>query len=335
MSSGDLLWKLAVQRTSFLKTGEKQIVLDYCRDRSALPDRKVLVDLIKRDFRSAYNRDAILREAENDLSRMVKQGFYILPVDDERYPEKLRTVHNPPFLLYGRGEMLLTDMVSISVVGTRKATGLALEKAFALSFHLARSGAAVTSGLAAGIDSSAHSGALAGKGYTVAVFGCGIDRIYPSSNKELAARILDEGGTLLSEYPPGTPPVRYNFPERNRIVSALSEALVVVESPLRSGALITADFALEQGRDVFVLRTSGPSHSAGEGTESLMEEGAVAVESADDILSELSYRVGEGEASPVLQSHTGSRATGRFLADRFRAELEGREISREGVYYSL
>jgi len=335
VSSSDLLWKLAVHRTSFLKTGEKRRVLDYCRDSGAMPDRKTLVDLIQRDFRSAYNREAILREGENDLSRMVKQGFYTLFIDDERYPEKLRTIHNPPFLLYGRGETLLTGMVSVSVVGTRKATGLALEKAFALSFHLVRSGAAVTSGLAAGIDSSAHSGALAGKGYTVAVFGCGIDRIYPSSNRELAARILDEGGTFLSEYPPGTAPARYNFPERNRIVSALSEALVVVESPLRSGALITADFALDQGRDVFVLRASGPSHSAGEGTESLVNEGAMVVESADEILRELSCSVRKAEAAPVLRSPSGSRATGRFLADRFRAELEGREISREGVYYSL
>ncbi|MBB6481968.1 DNA-processing protein DprA [Spirochaeta isovalerica] len=333
--SSDLLWKLAVQRISFLKTDEKRKVLAYCINSGRMPERKTLVDLIRRDFRSSYKKESILHEAENDLSLMIKQGIFTLSVDDEAYPEKLRSIHNPPFLLYGRGETLLSDVLNISVVGTRKATGLAMEKAFALSFHLARSGAAVTSGLASGTDSAAHSGALAGKGYTLAVFGCGIDRIYPSSSKDLAARILDEGGTLLSEYPPGIPPVRYNFPERNRIVSALSEALVVVESPARSGALITADFALEQGRDVFVLNAASPSPSAGEGTNSLIEDGAVVVESADDVLRELSYSVKSRDRSPVLLSHSGSRATGRFLADRFRAELEEREISREGVYYSL
>ncbi|MBN2655434.1 MAG: DNA-processing protein DprA [Spirochaetales bacterium] len=333
--SSDLLWKLAVQRISFLKTGEKEKVFSYCVDRNGLPDRKTLACLIQRDFRSDYNRAALLGEAESDLSLMVKQGIFILPIDDENYPEKLRSIHNPPFLLYGKGERLLSDALSISVVGTRKATGLALEKTFALAFHLVRSGAAVISGLAAGTDSAAHSGALAGKGYTVAVFGCGIDRVYPSSNKALAARILDEGGTLLSEYPPGTAPLPYNFPERNRIVSALCEALIVVESPSRSGALITADFALEQGRDVFVLRTASPSASAGAGTDSLVGDGAITVESAEQVLRELSYPAAEEKTSPRLPARSGSRATGRFLADRFRAELEGLEVSREGVFYSL
>lgn len=331
----ELLWRLAVHRASFLKTVEKKKVYTYALDRDSLPDDKTLKNLIGRDFSSSYNREALLDSAKKDFSLFLKQGISVLFIDDESYPEQLRSIHNAPFLLYYRGAKPTFDILSISVVGTRKATGLALEKAFALSFHLARAGVVITSGLAAGTDSAAHKGALSARGLTRAIFGCGIDRIYPASNRELAVRILDGGGTLLSEYPPGVPPTRYNFPERNRIVSALSEAVVVVESPSRSGALITADFALEQGRDVYVINTENPSHSAGEGTKELIEQGAMPIDSASDVIKDLGYDLPEHKATLAVPYNVGSRTVGRFLADRFRAELEGSEMGREGVYYHI
>jgi DNA processing protein len=250
------------------------------------------------------------------------------------YPSQLKEIYNPPFLLYYKGVLPTPDVLNISVVGTRKATGRALTEAYALSFDLARAGAGVISGLADGIDSAVHKGAIAGKSYTAAVFGCGVDIIYPASNKKLASAILKKGGALFSEYPPGTVPSKYNFPERNRIVSALSEATVVVESPLKSGALITADFALEQGREVFVLQVPSETE-AGSGTHSLIEEGASVISSAGELLKSLSYRPRDLKPRINIQPDFDSQETGRFLAARFLAELKGKEISHEGTYYSL
>ena len=330
----DTLLLLVLQRMRFLKTNEKLKVLDYCQSAENLPEKKVLIQLIGRSFSSNYNRDKLLLIAENDMSIMLKTGIKILFIRDESYPVQLKDIYNPPFILYYRGSLPPLDSLNISVVGTRKATGRALKEAYALSFDLARSGAAVISGLAEGIDSSAHKGAIAGKSYTAAVFGCGVDRIYPVGNKKLATSILNNGGTLFSEYPPGTIPSRYNFPERNRIVSAFSEATVVVESPLNSGSLITADFALEQGREVFVLHIPSET-AAGAGTLNLIKEGASSVSSALEILNSLSYKTSDLKSRINIRQDFDSLETGRFLAARFLAELRGIEICKEGTYYSV
>ncbi len=330
----DTTMLLFLQRMRFLKTQEKLKVLQSCTSAENIPGKAALQQIIGRNFTATYNRDKLLSLVESDLSLMLKSGINTLFIHDRFYPDHLKEIYNPPFLLYYKGQPPPENSLNISVVGTRKATGRALKEAYALSFDLARSGASVISGLAEGVDRAAHKGALAGKGYTAAVFGCGIDRIYPSGNKKLAASILDNGGTLFSEYPPGTIPSRYNFPERNRIVSALSEATVVVESPLKSGALITADFALEQGREVFVLHVPCES-AAGAGTKNLIVQGASPVSSAFEVLNSLSYK-SKGMKSKIDVNHDyDSLETGRFLAARFLAELRGLEICREGTYYSL
>lgn len=330
-----LIMKLMLQRMGFLKTVEKQMMLQLFKSVDELPSSRELREILGRDFRSEYERESLIAGAMEDLSALLRYGVALIALEDAAYPARLREIHNPPFLLYCRGELPPLDNVAVSLVGTRKATGSALEKTFALAFDLARSGVCVISGLAEGTDSAAHRGALAGKGYTAAVMGNGIDGIYPHSNRKLAADILDSGGALLSEYPPGTPPLRYNFPERNRIVSAMSEAVVVVESPARSGALITADFALEQGRDVFVLKSEGPSSSAGAGTDRLVEDGAVPIDTAGDLLEELSFRRLERSDGFEIDPLANSETTGIFLAERLMAELEEKEVTRQGVYYSL
>lgn len=330
----DTMMLLLLQRMRFLKTSEKLRIHKTCVSIENIPGKEALQQIIGRSFRTNYNRDKLLIQVERDITLMLKSGIKTLFIEDKSYPDQLKDIYNPPFLLYYKGQLPPENALNISVVGTRKATGRALKETYALSFDLARSGASVISGLAEGVDRAAHKGALAGRGYTAAVFGCGIDRVYPSRNKKLAASILNKGGTLFSEYPPGTIPSPYNFPERNRIVSALSEATVVVESPLKSGALITADFALEQGREVFVLQIPCES-AAGAGTENLLFQGASSVSSAFEVLKNLSYKTEDLKSKIDVIHDYNSQETGRFLAARFLAELTGSEISREGTYYSL
>ena len=174
---------------------------------------------------------------------------------------------------------------SLAVVGTRKASRKTLEAAYETAYSAAENSVPVISGLASGIDSAAHKGALAARGYTAAVLGSGVDIVYPASNRQLADRILSKRGALISEYRPGTDPLRYHFPERNRIISGISRGTVVVHAPEKSGALITATFAMEQGRDVFV-HEEGINSASGKGGFYLCNEGAVPVKRGADILRE-------------------------------------------------
>jgi DNA processing protein len=204
---------------------------------------------------------------------------------DIRYPATLAAIHDPPPKLWVRGQTDALCTRSIAVVGSRAASPYALEVSRRLAADLARRGVTVVSGMARGVDSAAHRGALEAGGMTVAVFGCGIDMIYPREHEALAARIC-ERGALVSEFPPGMPPLKQNFPQRNRIISGLSLAVVVVEAAEGSGSLITADFALEQGRAVLAV----PGNVLGGrnyGAHALLRDGAKLVECADDILEEL------------------------------------------------
>lgn len=207
----------------------------------------------------------------------------IIRIDDERYPALLKEIHQPPRELYVKGE--LTPYPCVAIVGSRDATSYGIRAARALAADLARSGVTIVSGLARGVDAAAHEGALAGGGRTVAVLGCGLSTVYPAENTALAARI-ETNGALVSEFAPDAQPLPWNFPRRNRIISGLSSAIVVVEAGLKSGALITADAALEQGRDVFAV--PGPIDSpASQGTNKLLRQGARAITCAQDVLEEL------------------------------------------------
>jgi len=222
---------------------------------------------------SLWQPACALALAERDARHLTVGEFLCTFYWDSEYPPQLREIYDPPVALYCRGGLPDGRVPLVAVVGTRHPTGAARRAAFGLGFQLASFGAATVSGLARGIDSEAHWGSLQGQGLTVAVLGSAVDEIFPDSSKPLARKLLAAGGSLLSEYPPGVRAASHHFPARNRIISGLSRAVVVVQAPARSGALITADYALDQGRELLV-HAAGLEGQAGAGTRRLREEGA-------------------------------------------------------------
>ena len=219
------------------------------------------------------------------MSWLYRAGGSSFSYYDPGYPAILRETARPPFMLYVRGRLPDQGRPAVAIVGTRYPTGRGLDAAVSLGMEAAAAGVAVVSGLARGIDSGAHRGALAAGGRTFAVLGRGVDAVYPPANKELAARMVASGGGIASEYPPGTPPSRWTFPERNRIRAGLCRSTVVVEAPGVSGALISAAFALEEGRDVYVAASCmGGLRSAG--SDALAADGAVTLACFGDIMED-------------------------------------------------
>lgn len=237
---------------------------------------------LAREIKKAYESQAGLKE----LEEIHKAGVKIITYEDDSYPENLRSIYDYPLILYVKGNLITQDNIAIAIVGTRRATIYGKNQAERLSYELALRGVCVVSGLARGIDTMAHIGALKAKGRTIAVLGSGLGEIYPRENKKLADQI-SENGAVISEFPLHTPPDAHNFPVRNRIISGLSLGVVVIEAPLRSGALITVDLALDQGREVFAVPGKIDSASS-QGCHRLIKAGAKLVENVDDILEELS-----------------------------------------------
>lgn len=219
----------------------------------------------------------------------------VLYLGDEAYPALLLQTPDPPLLLYLQGDVALMQRRSLAIVGSRNASAQGLDNARAFARHLSQQGWAIVSGLAIGIDAAAHEGGLEGSGGTVAVVGTGLDRVYPSRHRALAHRIA-QTGLLLSEFAPGTPPLRENFPMRNRIIAGLSRGTLVVEAALQSGSLITARQAADYGREVFAV--PGSIHSPlSRGCHMLLRQGAKLVEGAEDILEELQSGVAAAAAA--------------------------------------
>ena len=230
-------------------------------------------------------QDKDLSFAENLLETCRREGLHLLTFQDAAYPSKLKNIPDPPILLYYKGQLPDFDAVPvIGVVGTRKASAYGMQTAKRMGYQIAKCGGIVVSGMAYGIDGMAMSGALTAGEVTVGVLGCGADIVYPPSNRALF-RDVEQYGCILSEFAPGTPPAKWTFPKRNRIISGLSNGVLVVEAPEGSGALITANHALEQGRDVFVV--PGNIDQPGfVGSHRLLRDGATLVSSGWDILSE-------------------------------------------------
>ncbi|GAB4242629.1 MAG: DNA-processing protein DprA [Candidatus Methylacidiphilales bacterium] len=228
----------------------------------------------------------------DELKRVEALGLRVVDVEDAAYPKALRAIYDPPLVLYAKGSLEAVSRPGMALVGSRHTSHYGMETARKLGYQLGYAGLTVISGLARGIDTAAHQGALAAKGKTVAVFGCSLDTVYPPENNVLAERIVEDGGVLLSEFPLGTPPDRQTFPMRNRIVSGLSRGVVVVEAGQGSGALITARMALEQGRTVFAVpgRIDQPYSK---GCHQLIKEGAKLVEEVGDILGEFEFLFSE------------------------------------------
>jgi len=226
-----------------------------------------------------------LLDPVREATRLDALGIAFICHSDPGYPQNLLEVYDPPPVIFLRGHLKPTDNLAISVVGSRKSSPYGQAVAEKLAKDLSAVGVTVVSGMARGIDTAAHKGALAGGGRTLAVLGCGLDVVYPRENHRLMGEIANRGA-VISEFPPGTPPDAWRFPVRNRIISGLSQGTVVVEAAERSGALITADFALEQGRDVMAV-PGNVVNPLSRGPHRLIKQGARLVEGAGDILDEL------------------------------------------------
>ncbi len=225
------------------------------------------------------------------------EGNNLVTWDDSLYPQALLNTNDAPPVIYAKGRLELLNKPSLAIIGSRNCSGQGASTARAFAREVAQSGLTVVSGLALGIDASAHEGALDGSASTIAVLGTGIDRVYPARNLDLAHRIAEKG-VLISDYPLGTPPIPINFPRRNRIISGLAKGVLVIEASLGSGSLITAKLAAEQGREVFAV--PGSIHSPfSKGCHKLIKEGAKLTESVLDVLSELNWAARAALAVPT------------------------------------
>lgn len=297
-------WWLAFLQVPGIGSSRLRVLVDHF---NSLEEAWSAPESTLRDVVPAHLAVAISKTREaidvGDLYRRATQdGTRIASLADETYPALLREVPAPPPVVYYRGQIAATDTTAVAIVGTRRMTRYGQDMARSIAWDLAKAGVTIVSGLALGIDGIAHRAALEAGGRTIAVLGSGIDVIYPSRHRDLARKI-EAQGAVLTEHPPGTQPDRFNFPPRNRIISGLSRGVVVIEAPERSGALITVDFAAEQGRDAFAV--PGPVMApSSAGCLRILREGATLVRSADDILEDLHLRpvdyVHETASSPAL-----------------------------------
>lgn len=224
-----------------------------------------------------------LGDAQHLLDRLRADGVNLITREDAEYPELLRHAARPPHLLFCIGKPDLNDSCSIAVVGTRRADGYGIRHTRRIAAELAEKGVCIVSGLALGVDAAAHWGALDAKGRTIAVLGSALDQLYPKGNRTLMDKILESGGSVVSEYPPGVGPTHYSFVQRNRIVAGMSQGVLVTQAPHKSGALSTVNYALEEGREVFAL-PGDIDRFGSQLPNKLIAEGAHPVSTAQDIL---------------------------------------------------
>lgn len=268
-------------------------------------------------------------ELETVLERILSNGIQVLTWESEAYPRRLKEIDQPPPVLYVRGSLAVEDEWAVAIVGTRRVTAYGRQMAEELAGYLSSNGITVVSGLARGIDGLAHKAALSAGGRTIAVLGSGVDRIYPPEHRRLAEEISAHGA-VISDYALGTPPEGSNFPPRNRIISGLSLAVIVVEAGKKSGALITARFAADQGRDVFAV--PGNVHAPQSiGTNQLIQEGARPLLKPQDVLEALNLQ--QIQEYRAARHVIPSDAVEAKLMDIIRAEpVHVDEISREAGY---
>jgi DNA processing protein len=291
--------KLAFQRLHCLSCQERLLLLECVRDKEdflTLGLAEIQSFLYRSLHLQSIDMARVWQAAERDTAFLGRLGAQFICITEQEYPSLLREIHRAPFGLFVRGNVKCLCQRTVTMVGTRSPTLQGIRTAQRLSREAADAGYVVVSGLARGIDTAAHRGAIEPtRAATIAVLPCGIERIYPSSNAALAAEMLDKGGCVITEYPPGVSLDRYRFPERNRILAGISTLTLVVEAPEKSGALITAHFALAEGRDVAVAADClGSIRNAG--ADALAEEGAIllssfgAPDTADRDSSETSER---------------------------------------------
>lgn len=310
----DPLLHLAIHNLPGLRTREKLLLAERTGsiDAVRLLTRESCERIIGRSLRTRlFDPQEACARAQADAKDLTMGRFGYTFYGDCEYPPLLREIYDPPFLLFFRGNRLSADAGTeeqflgtgscIAVVGTRYPTGNGRKAAYRLGKECAERRISVVSGLAVGIDEAVHRGVVDAGGHAVAVLGNGIDTVYPWANRKLARRIIESGGTILSEYGPGIEPRRYHFPARNRIIAGCSRGTVVIEAPARSGALITADFALEDGRDLFV-HGKCLSGARSEGVAALARDGATVISGAVDIVRNWMSSEAEIETSIAVVS---------------------------------
>ncbi|MBN1836223.1 MAG: DNA-processing protein DprA [Spirochaetales bacterium] len=278
---------LALSALPALRPRERLLLLEACGgpDRLSRMGTVELAGLLGRSFEGCSWRPAeAVRWAEGAGDDLTRAGFVCTFYWEPAFPSGLREIYDPPLVLFWRGVPPAAQRNLVAIVGTRRPTGAARQRAYRLGFELARAGVGTVSGLARGIDAEAQRGTVDGGGYTIGVLGGGIDAVSPPSSRVLARRILGSGGALTSEYPPKIPAEAFHFPARNRIISALARSVVVVQAPARSGALITAEYALEHNRDL-VVHAVGLCGEVGSGSRGLWQEGATVVRCGADVLA--------------------------------------------------
>lgn len=272
---------------------------------------ETIESLMKREFED---------KAAAEVEGIKRLGGDILILDDGSYPALLREIADPPITLYVRGDWSACfEQPCVAVIGSRRCSTYGINSAEMLSRDLASRGITVVSGLARGIDSSAHRGAMDGNGKTIAVMGTGVDSVYPKENAALADRIIESGGAVVSQFPIGTPPLKDNFPYRNRIISGLSMGVVIVEASERSGSLITARLAMEQDREVMAVPGNITSRNSF-GTNYLIKSGAKLVQQWQDIVAELPSEVGAEILPPKIERSSNGRSN--------QQELEPADMSK-------
>ena len=283
----DALYWLALIRAPRLGSAGALRLLQHCGSAAGCftPGRPLPTSLELHPETRTYLGAADFSAAEQDLAWMQKAQVRLIPLDHPEFPPLLRQIPDPPFALFTRGDTSLLSAPQLAMVGSRNPSVEGRRNAEEFAAYLVRCGLVITSGMALGIDAASHRGALKGGGKTVAVWGTGLDRPYPPRNRDLADEIAAQG-VLVSEFPPGTPPLPTHYPRRNRLISGLAVGTLVVEAAGRSGSLITARLASEQGREVFAIPGSIHNPMA-RGCHQLLREGAKLVESAGDILEEL------------------------------------------------
>ena len=278
------LWLSRIEKLTYVQKGK---LLDICKSPQNIWNLGK-TDLIKIFGEDDIYIDEILNpKYRSNLEKyedyILKNDIYVISCLDKRYPEKLKNIYDKPIVLYAKGNLEILNKKSIAMVGCRDCSKYGKDVAKKIAYELAKQGICIISGLAKGIDKYSHIGALQANGSTIAVLGNGLDCVYPDENRDLYKSIIENNGLIITEYIIGTRPDKMNFPARNRIISGLSDGIVVVEAKERSGSLITADFGLEHGKDIFAVPGNINSYNS-VGTNDLIKQGAIVVTSYKDIL---------------------------------------------------
>jgi len=328
MPDQDLISWLRLSLISVIGPHRAKLLLSHFKSPRAIleapVDKLAEVDNIGKELALKIVEEGSKADWGRCLDLMERLDVRIIPWDSQEYPVNLREIYDPPLVLFVKGEIIPQDYFSIAVVGTRMASFYGQAMAQKISQGLAEYGITVVSGGARGIDTFSHQACLKAKGRTLAVLGCGLDIVYPPENRELFSQIC-KNGALISEFPLGVPPDKKNFPRRNRIISGLSLGVVVIEAPQKSGALITVNHALQQGREVFSIPGKVDTFTS-KGTNQLLKEGAKLVEDVDDIIEEL---------APLLQDKVKEFRQGFTDENKKNSDRPGLSVDEARIYNLL